>query len=260
MMLLKPAEIKWINARCASFAAACRGVLNVFAHAWQWVFKHPSDAAALGTAGGTLLLAIVTFIQVNVSKGQLDEMANEQRPWVYAEIDPKRPRIVLIDLPRSGKAAFFIFEIKIFNTGHLPATDIIVNAQIWPDKPRDRNERANQFTEVCSRNLNNVAVGSLFPGQAASPWSAVEALLTSQSIADQLTSYPTKDDVIFPYGIACVRYREPSGVQHITPYSFRLGIKSETIPGIFGIPGDFEKAAQTDFGVWADESAIGEPN
>ena len=96
--------------------------------------------------------------QLNVMKGQLDQMAAGQRPWIMvASIEPQG----LTADDQAGVSFWVKFLVK--NVGHSPAQNVSVSGKLLMADPMHRDQT---MTAACQKARERNAPGRLiFPGQ-----------------------------------------------------------------------------------------------
>lgn len=240
-MLLKPHEIEFLHAFRVRIAQA-------IANAWRWTCDVDLiKAGAVLTALGTFTLAGLAYRQADISQGQLEEQAAEQRPWVWANIDPnKTPKVTNL-----GKGLAFTFPLDVKNAGHLPASSVAFVTQMVAEDPPTQAARNAAVYKTCHEQREASVSGvSLFPDQSISyaerlAYLPEEALYFSQSGENRV-----RRSAMSPYLIACAVYRDPAGRPHHTPYIFIVGRWDHNVPGVHLIPTDVNELQKVKFGVW----------
>jgi hypothetical protein len=206
-------------AKYKQYSAADRAVISVAKATWA-------------IAGLSFVTIIVGYWQYSAIKGQLDEMRDEQRPWV--SVDPKDG--LGISQPLTFKDAMgvgFRVAYKLRNTGKSPALHVRFQAKIvfLPMKESSVIEISRSQDRFCEpiRNIADEFYDNIvFPGdEIGGDW----PLGASQS--DVNASLKTRDSGPFrhpgfvtPYAIICIDYQlSPKTSNHFqTRYAFLLGI------------------------------------
>ena len=241
LKLLKPHEVEWLGALKVA-------VILAVARTWQracnidWI-----KTGTVLTALGTFALAGLAYHQANVTQSQLDEQSAEQRPWVWANIDPtKKPTVTGL-----AKGLAFTFPIGLKNAGHLPATNVAFITRMLADEPPTAAKKNAAVYETCyEQRQASVSGFSLFPDQSVEYAERMaflpEAALYYQPHGEARVKRPS----IIPYMLACIVYRDSAGRAHHTPYVFIIGSWDHKIPGVHSIPSRADELQKTDFGIW----------
>jgi hypothetical protein len=164
-------------------------------------------------------------------------MRDEQRPWIYAagikladrlSVDTNGIRISLL--------------LRVTNVGHLPATQTNIALSTLPAIP---SHREKTFTDVARDTCYGNSFGSsfaVFPGD--SPEQEITTYLSSNQIVEFQNGQGMHTGYVHPYVIACVRYGDPSGLPHHTPYLLWI-LETEGGRACCAIPIDATKLANT---------------
>lgn len=191
-------------------------------------------------AVGGLVSAAIFGGQLYIMRGQLDEMRDEQRPWVYADIGiagkPYRTQ--------SNGVAFRI-GFMVHNVGHLPAFYVSpdlesflfgIDAQSSEGAIRPRQKK------LCDTPLQQPAArdqlgGTVFPGQA-SPFSGIVSI--SEAEIESIKRKWSNSGLIpiIPWGVGCIRYKAPDGGNHQTGFAFSIGMANPGQVGMRVLPLD----------------------
>ena len=167
---------------------------------WLMVFF----TAVIAVVGG--VSAYIANGQQEVMKGQLNEMAAEQRPWLFAtEFGAGTPHV-----NANGIAIEIVLNIQ--NAGHLPAWSEWVSGKIFPYPPASIEHIPELARNTCS-NLAAPVGQTIFPGQPA--------FKNGASFQISKNDFANKK-FILPFAIVCVNYKDPSGSRHFTPYFYDL--------------------------------------
>jgi hypothetical protein len=191
-----------------------------------FAFKVEERVTGLATvflAVATVVLAWVSYKQLSILSGQLEEMRAEQRPWVHSKDMPVVTQFLYLP---SGNIHL---EMKIYmeNVGRLPAQDtsgrmLILGGGVIDDNLRNDCARAEWRDLLGVPGVRGVTI---FPRETA---------------PEGLFSDINKDDITVdkvgnsfaPLIVGCIAYRFPEGdTYHHTPFICILTLK---IPG--GIP------------------------
>lgn len=173
------------------------------AQGWEWR-KFWIDVAAVTAA---FFAAFFFFRQLNIMKGQLDEMRNEQRPWVSAEAAIAAP------LTFSKKIASTALLVRLKNTGHTPAFSVHVKATALPIVGEAKID--------CAAPPDTINFGiNVFPGDTPVLLNEIHIEIGEQK-------------VFWPILVACVFYRFPGESEwHRTPSVYHLQMRSDAVlPG-----------------------------
>jgi hypothetical protein len=212
--------------------------------------ENSQDRSSRRTANATVAIAALTVavlivgglqyitfdLQLKVMQGQLNEMKDEQRPWIYADFSSGGP----IYRNQSGGLTFsigFVFH----NTGHLPATYISpdveaylsgADGKVGSSSARERQKRR------CDKPIQQPEASdqigtTAFPGQNV-PFGAAVGISAEEIEATKreawLKTTGKELEFLFPWVVGCIRYRSPDGEPHQTGIAFTIGM---TKPGNF---------------------------
>ncbi len=130
------------------------------AHRWErgrfWL-----DLAAVMAAVGA---AYFLFGQQHIMKGQLDEMRDEQRPWVYSDVP-----VFLRSITQNRNGVWEInIQFTLHNTGHLPAFNVtyVLDSPIPVMATPDTIVKYQHEKCTTQEGENTIATGyTVFPGQ-----------------------------------------------------------------------------------------------
>ncbi|HEY4940349.1 MAG TPA: hypothetical protein VII56_02895 [Rhizomicrobium sp.] len=121
---------------------------------WLMVFFTAVIAAA------TVWSAVVVRGQQVIMQGQLDEMRNEQRAWVYADIDPNASLVI------NGWDGVVPLQIVLHNVGKSPATQILTFAHLYPISGSGPNVSVRDYPSLCYAKTYSEMGSHIFPGQS----------------------------------------------------------------------------------------------
>ena len=175
--------------------------------------------------------------QAGIMRGQLNEMRDEQRPWIYAAGIKLADRL---SVDANGIRISLLFRVT--NVGHLPATQTDISLSALPAIP---SHGEKTFTDVARDTCYGNSFGSsfaVFPGD--SPEQEITTYLSSNQIVEFQNGQGLHSGYVSPYVIACVRYGDPSGLPHHTPYLLWI-LETEGGRACCAIPIDATKLANT---------------
>ncbi|WP_400766192.1 hypothetical protein [Methylosinus sporium] len=184
--------------------------------------ESPSDRAARRTASANVWVAGLTFVlagvgiaQWNITSRTLDEMRDEQRPWVYQAAQIKGRMIIEEDN--------FVIPLTwtLSNVGHLPSffTTITVKAKVEAFPANINKLRFAECDEILSRPWDKQGGGSVFPGQTTDP-QGHSPIISRKEYADLAAD--GQGPAIIAFG--CVDYKIPGdGRHHQTRFVYLVG-------------------------------------
>lgn len=191
------------------------------------------EVCGLWAAAAVGLIAIVVgnvdaHRQRDTMQAQLDEMRDEQRPWVYVEGVPEIYYGIEI-FPQQGARINLRFFLQ--NSGHIPALEtrialrFINNANGWP-LDQDGEQRLACNTIGHKDTYTSGAV-TAFPGRAHEvdtyvlmDWRQVEIAATGTMPPNWQYSRNAPGN-LSPFIVGCVQYRFTSGGSwHVTPIDY----------------------------------------
>jgi len=153
--------------------------------------------------------------QAGIMRGQLAEMQAGQRPWLFAQ------KIELSGaITRDTNGIRIPLGFTIANSGHLPASIVYVNLSAFAAHPGNLTKYPALEHETCDRSMSYIGI-SVFPNFTTDPigWTTY---ISNEDIADTTAHLPENFKVIVPLIIACVVYKDPSSIDHHTPYALTL--------------------------------------
>jgi hypothetical protein len=160
--------------------------------AFRRVRKHLNELTLLVTVAAIVVYWLQLSVmrdQQAVMKAQVDEMRQEQRAWVYADVKPAAP--ITYDEHGMSVTVQFVFH----NTGKLPATRVTPSFGVRVED----GQVANTWSEIQKMACQNAAPDSkplightVFPDQTAVvayrhftvPWSELNASNTTMLLVD----------------------------------------------------------------------------
>jgi hypothetical protein len=163
-------------------------------------------------AFGGIISACIFGQQLRVMQGQLEEMRDEQRAWVSGSISPHGPII----FNKNGVMAGLEFTLQ--NSGHLPATDVWVWAEILPfqnsqppnltNRPLYCSPKGEALAEA--KKVYPPSGGTAFPGEVSKNDEMVASYgpgIDGIKIIQKYTRLGIR---------GCIRYRSVTGKFHYT--------------------------------------------
>jgi hypothetical protein len=167
--------------------------------------------------------------QVGIMRGQLDEMRAEQRPWLFA------PSIVLTEqVIRDVNGIQIPLGFVLTNSGHLPASNVHVNLLARGTHLYHLTQYAAAERENCNQPLEFIGF-SVFPNFTTQLPVSWTTSISNEEISTAAKDFAPELKRLWPMILACVVYRDPSGIDHHTPYILELvaianGVRSPLIP------------------------------
>ena len=187
--------------------------------------------------------AVISFATLYAIKGQLDEMRDEQRPWI--SIEPAEQRGIKW---REGTLSIdVVFSIK--NVGKSPARKIFFDAEILSDDNFEapKSDEISAFAgKIKIHKLDATTGAFLFPTQAY-----VETKMLD--LDPPKTGF--KPLILYPIILACAEYQFTSGVPKKSCAVFPLYAKQDVIWDAF-FP-DFDLGVSRGHDVPAPDAKIG---
>lgn len=201
---------------------------------WKWIEGHDGLLAAIAT----IVLASLTFSLAHISSGQLqamrdqlDEMKNEQRPWVSIRPDGHS------GITWDEQGMRISVEFNLMNVGKSPATNVFFEAKLALPPKVGRIDIVKQMADYADeirkrRETGPLAGDILFPGQ---PHQTQMGMLLTR---DEITHLIGSDDHVsfVPRIIACADYTFVAGDEKRSCTSAYIIISKPEKPGMaFGI-------------------------
>jgi hypothetical protein len=152
--------------------------------------------------------------QVTIMRGQLDEMRAGQRPWLFAP-DIRLVEPVIRDVNGIRVSLGFVFT----NSGHLPASNVHVNLSARGTHLYRLTQYADVERDNCNKPLEFIGI-SVFPNFTTQSPVGWTTYISNDEIAAATRDFPAER--LWPMILACVVYRDPSGMDHHTPYILEL--------------------------------------
>jgi hypothetical protein len=169
-------------------------------------------------AGATVWNVVVVQNTLPILRSQVDEMRDEQRPWVFAQVIGMSGKVA-----RHADGMTVPLSFVLTNSGHLPASYVWVNLEPI-SLSLGVSEYASRERTVCNDvQIKNSGI-AIFPNFTAPPWSIATTLPNDKlEAAIAVARTPGVESInIAPYVIACIKYKDPSGTYHHTPYVLKL--------------------------------------
>ena len=164
-------------------------------------------------AGVGVVGAVIANGQLGAMRGQLDEMRDEQRPFVFIK------SIAISNVRIEAKALFATFDYTLVNSGHLPAIAAIGQIEANPFLPGLLSKYADLEKRAC---MNMPGLGeTILPGEDPVSFSANALLAYVQD---------AKSAGVLPLVAACVSYKDPAGRYHHTPYFYDVMVARNGSP------------------------------
>jgi hypothetical protein len=183
------------------------------AHRWErgrfWL-----DLAAVMAAVGA---AYFLFGQQHIMKGQLDEMRDEQRPWVYSDVP-----VFLRSITQNRNGVWEInIQFTLHNTGHLPAFNVtyVLDSPIPVMATPDTIVKYQHEKCTTQEGENTIATGyTVFPGQVVKDGVTIGIWpFDADRAARKYHSLPV-------WIIGCFQYRIPgSTTPRFTRFAYTVG-------------------------------------
>jgi hypothetical protein len=127
--------------------------------------------AAIGTlvftaviAGATISQYFIFSKQLSVMQGQLNEMRDEQRPWISVTLALEGP----ITYDAQGARFRIVFTTK--NIGHLPATDVRLKTKDDLMKFGQKYDTGSTLRDLCASSGTGIPPFVLFPNDTLPYW------------------------------------------------------------------------------------------
>jgi hypothetical protein len=215
--------------------------------------QDPTEHAARSTANATWVIAGFTGVtiavgalqyctfnrQLTVMKGTLDEMRDEQRPWVYADLE-------IGGRPYRTQSDGFGFPIKfvLHNTGHLPALYVSPDiegylsggdGQSAVTSIRDRQKKRCDSPLQQPTASDQIGV-TVFPNQTVPFGTGIGISATEVDVVKKRSGAGMVP--LVPWGVGCIRYRTTDGVWRQTGIAFSIGMTKAGQPLPFVLPLD----------------------
>lgn len=147
-------------------------------------------------------------------QGQLDEMRDEQRPWVMADVK-------VIDEFRynADGSANIGLAFLLHNTGHLPALNVFPNIAAISELSPSKVDPI--FKAVCSDPGYSMGL-SIFAGE--NPTFPISTNVNKSDLDDYWNKNPWFKGSFHPAVAACILYRAPLQPSSMAPHalSFRV--------------------------------------
>jgi hypothetical protein len=174
----------------------------------------------LDVAGVLVAGAAACFLlwQQHTMQGQLNEMRDEQRPWVSATAEPAS------DFTLDDAGAHFQVKFVLNNSGHSPALRAWVIPNMYPLRQgiNPIDEQKARCDKLRKRNPTRVLGITIFPGKPENTTMGLETMdRTSINLA--LSERASVDKFIIPVIGGCVVYEYGTGdIVHETGFIYKI--------------------------------------
>jgi len=169
-----------------------------------------------------LCSVIVGWFQWNAINGQLDEMREEQRPWISVKITGPASALQIV----GGELRLHV-NYRLENVGKLPATRVFFYATIVPeidaaDFREALKDSCNHFIDMMNKSNTSAGV-TLFPNQTTESGFGMDEVLAAKFT----TSGTTAVSAFVPV-CAVYRFKGDGGIFHYTPAAYILVTQTST--------------------------------
>jgi hypothetical protein len=156
-----------------------------------------------------------------VMQGQLDEMRNEQRPWVTLASQPEITTDFIFGRAGINMGVLFAFR----NTGRYPALNVLPGNYTIPSFLMTKGV---EFERACNQGRPSFGI-YVFPGDNPPPMQPVSIGVQLPSLREYWDKFPSfgRHLIVSPIIFVCIVYQESgSGKPHHTPFSYDLRQKN----------------------------------
>jgi hypothetical protein len=209
---------------------------------WKWRprwWRTPSDKFSFFVALFTAMLAVVAGIQAVLVGNQIQEMRDENRPWIYPKgISPQSSLVIKDD------SATLVLQFMLTNTGHVPARFANIDGDFVFASDADPIQKTFGEAPACTKRRS-----TMMPGTSVFPDESIPINHLFEIVGHEFLEWKSFDPNTrrgAPMIVGCADYLFPSGAtHHQTKFIVEVDkVGTETMPfvRIDPAPGEIKKA------------------